>query len=270
MKTPPLLLGAALVFWGWQTGLLAAGIVMAVALESARVVQARREFSDDDFRRLWTFCTLLFLATAVYAFTDNGGPARFGNLLQNPNSANQTGAGVASARTAAAILRWLPMVLFPFMAAQAYSARREIPLTTISLLVRRRHKKSRELGRVSPPPRSFNAAFPYFGVCLFAASIHAGDDNNYFWGLCVLMAWALWSRRSQRYGFAVWAVTFGLAVALGYFGQLGLGQLQSYMQTLDSRLLALLVRHHTRRTESQTAIGEVGRLNLPGRVARRA
>src|SRR6185503_16581424 len=192
MKTPPLLIGAALVFWGWQTGFLPAGLVMAAALEGARGVRARREFSDDDFRRLWTFCTLLFLATAVYAFTDNGGPARFGNLLHDPNTANQTGAGIASARTAAAILRWLPMVLFPFMAAQAYSTRREIPLSTISLLVRRRQKKSRELGRVLPT-RSINVAFPYFAVCLFAASIHAGEDNNYFWGLCALMAWALWS-----------------------------------------------------------------------------
>jgi aryl-alcohol dehydrogenase-like predicted oxidoreductase len=50
MKTPPLLLGAALVFWGWQTGFLPAGLVMAAALEGARGVRARREFSDDDFR----------------------------------------------------------------------------------------------------------------------------------------------------------------------------------------------------------------------------
>ena len=41
MKPPPFLLGAALLFWGWQTGFLIVGGLMAVALESPRVIRAR-------------------------------------------------------------------------------------------------------------------------------------------------------------------------------------------------------------------------------------
>ena len=62
MKTPPLLLGAALLFWGWQAGFLAAGAVMAVLLEGSRFVKTRWEVSDEDFSRIWIFCSVLFLA----------------------------------------------------------------------------------------------------------------------------------------------------------------------------------------------------------------
>ncbi len=71
MKPPPFLLGAALLFWGWQSGFLIVGAVMAVVLEGARLMKARWEFAEDDFSRVWTFCTLLFLAAGVYAFTDS-------------------------------------------------------------------------------------------------------------------------------------------------------------------------------------------------------
>ena len=85
MKPPPLLLGAALLFWGWQSDLLLVGALMGVVLESARLTQARWEFSDDDFSRIWTFCSVVFLGAAVYAFTSNENPASFGSLFQNPN-----------------------------------------------------------------------------------------------------------------------------------------------------------------------------------------
>src|SRR5215472_8638590 len=128
MKPPPFLMGAGLLFWGWQTGFLAAGALMAAILESARWLEARWEFTDEDFTRVWTFCTLLFLAAAVYAFTANEGPADFRGFFQNPNFFTQRTAGASSARTAASLLRWVPMVFFLFIAAQVYSSREGIPL----------------------------------------------------------------------------------------------------------------------------------------------
>ena len=41
MKPPPFLLGAALLFWGWQSDLLVPGIVMATVLEGARFIKGR-------------------------------------------------------------------------------------------------------------------------------------------------------------------------------------------------------------------------------------
>jgi hypothetical protein len=80
MKTPTLLLGAGLLFWGWQTGHLVEGAVMASVLEGANLSKARWDFTDEDYRRIWTFCALLLMAAALFAFTDSGGP----RLLQVP------------------------------------------------------------------------------------------------------------------------------------------------------------------------------------------
>ena len=266
MKAPPLLLGATLVFWGWQTGFLHAGILMAVLLESARFVTLRWEFSDDDFSRIWTFCTVLFLATAIYAFTDNGGPSQFGSLFENPSGAAQNAAGNASARTAAAMLRWLPMVLFLFIAAQTYSTRDEIPLTTISLILRRRWKKAAREGKPLPVHRGINVSYPYFAVCLFSASVHPGEGDTYFWGLCALLAWALWMHRSPRYGALSWTGTLCAAVAFGYFAENGVGRLQNYLQNLNANWFVPIMSRGTDPSQSRTALGQIGLMKLSGRI----
>ena len=71
-KPPPFLLGAGLLYWGWQTGFPVAGLVMAVVLEAARWVVARWEFSDQDFNRIWVFCTLTLIGSVIYAFSNEG------------------------------------------------------------------------------------------------------------------------------------------------------------------------------------------------------
>jgi hypothetical protein len=266
MKPPPLLLGSALLFWGWQTGFLIPGAIMAAGLEGARLIKARWEFSDQDFARIWTFCSLVFLGSAVYAFTANEGPADFRGLFQNPNLLAQRNAGVATARTAAALFRWVPMVFFLFVAAQAYSSREGVPLETISHILRRRWKRARKLGQPLPAGRVVNVSYPYFVVCLFAASIHPGEDSTFFWGLCVLAAWALWAQRSRRFGIAAWAAALAAAIVLGYFGQRGISQVQRYLESFSPRWLAGFSRRGFDPTRSQTALGQVGRLKLSGNI----
>ncbi len=52
-------MGATLLFWGYQTGFLPEAAVMALILESSRIIKVRWEFSDDEFGRVWTFCSVL-------------------------------------------------------------------------------------------------------------------------------------------------------------------------------------------------------------------
>ena len=143
MKMPPLVLGATVLFWGWQSEFLIPGAIMAVVLELWRCTKFRWDLSDEDFARIWTFCTLLFMLAAVYAFTSNEGPSRFANFFQDPNFSTQGRAGTSSARTAASLIRWLPMVFFLFMGAQAYSTREGIPLHTVSIILSRRWRTAR-------------------------------------------------------------------------------------------------------------------------------
>ncbi len=267
MKIPPFVLGLTLLFWGWQTDFLIQGAVMAVILEGSRFVKLRWDLNDDDFKRIWTFCALLFLAAAVYAFADNGGPEGFGGFFRGPNIASEREAGSASARTAAALIRWLPMIFFLFLAAQAFSTRQEIPLHTISLILQRRWKLAKKMGKPLPATQGVDVSYPYFGLCLFASSVHKNQNNSFFWGLCLLLAWGLWVRRPRRFGLVVWVGALVLAVVFGYGGARSIGFFQRYVDTFNVQLLArLLGRGRTDLSKSQTQIGEIGRVETSSRI----
>ena len=141
MKPPPFLLSVTLLFWGWQSDLVLPGALMAVILESGLVFRTRWDLSEDDFSKTWSFCSLVLLSAVVYSFTNNEGPSSFATMFDDLSASNQRTATVASARTAAQVIRWLPMIFFPFLAAQTFSTRESIPLTTLSLILQRRWRK---------------------------------------------------------------------------------------------------------------------------------
>lgn len=266
MKPPPLLLGATLLFWGWQSDLFLPSALLAVILESARVFTVRWDFSDEDFGRVWTFCCLLLLGAALYAFTSNEGPASVGFLFGQEISGNPQAATTASARTAATVLRWLPLIFYPFLLAQAFSTREMIPLVTISLIMQRRWKKAKLLGQPQLTGRGFNIGYPYFCATLLAASFHPADDNSYFWGFCGLLAWVLWLHRSRRFGIALWLGILLIVAAGGYFGQRGVGQLQQYLTNLNPQWFARFMRRQDNALQSRTALGTLGSLKTSGQI----
>ena len=48
MKTPRYLIGAMLLFWGWQTGLFVWAVPMAIILEAPNFIRTRWELSLAD------------------------------------------------------------------------------------------------------------------------------------------------------------------------------------------------------------------------------
>lgn len=264
--TAPFLLGGALVFWGWQSNFLITGLVMAAAVESPRWIKARWDFSDADLSRSWAFCSLLLVASALYAFTSNEGQAELQGFVNHPGYFTGRSLGNTTARAAAAWLRWLPMVFFLFAAMQAFSSRDGVPLHTISLILWRQRKKARQLGRKLPAPRKVNVGYPYFALCLFAAGVHGSSDNSYFWGASALVAWALWPRRSRRFAPVIWAASLAAAIAFGFWGQRGLGQLQRYLEGMNPEWLTGFNRGRFDATRSKTSLGQIGRRKASGQI----
>jgi hypothetical protein len=106
-----------------------------------------------------------------------------------------------------------------------------------------------------------DVSYPYFGLCLFASSVHKNENHSFFWGLCLLLGWVLWLRRPRRFGIVVWVSALGMAICFGYVGARSIGYFQRYVDTFNVQLLArLLGRGHTDPTRSQTQIGEIGRI----------
>lgn len=266
MKPPPFLLGAALLFWGWQAGFLLVGAALAIVLEGPHWLKMRWEFSDQDFRRIWTFCELVLLTAAVYAFNANNGLAEFRGFLQHPSLFSSRNPGLAGARAVIALIGWLPMIYFLFVGAAAYSARVGIPLEAISQIARHRRKKALKLGRPPPPSRLIHVSYPFFALCLFSASYHASENTTFFWGLAALLAWALWPKRSPKFGWPLWAGALATALALGYFGQRGLRSLQRYISNVNPTWFLNLSRRGFDPARTSTMLGQVGRAKVSGQI----
>jgi hypothetical protein len=257
MKPPPFLLLAALLFWGWQSGLLLFGAIMGLVLESSRFIKARWDLTREDFRRLWNFSVLLALTLAVYVFTTNEESGGLNGLLHSSAVAAARNAGIS----ATTFLRWLPMTMFLFVGAQRFSERGAVPLSAISLLMRRRRKGNDEA------ERNVDVSFPYFIVSLFSAGIHPNTGtHSYFWGQAVLLAWALWPLRSRRYGIVVWLGALATVIGLGFFGQHGIGELQRALEGYNAQWMTILFRPRTDAFQSVTAIGQIGKLKLSARI----
>jgi len=265
VKTPPLLLGATLLFWGWQSNLLIVGIIMAAIMESARLVRVRWDLPENDFKRIAYFCELLGLAVALYAFSQNEGPSGIGGMLRGPSALHN--ASVTAAQTATMFFRWLPLIFFLAVAAQMYSVTETIPLTSISPFLRRYRQREAKAGRPVPPMRHVNLTYPYFIICIFSAGVHINEGtDSFFWGQTMLLAWALWPFRSQRYKLLIWTFVFLVVVGFGFETQFGIRILQQRMQNYNMRWLSYFFRPRTDPLQSITAIGELGQLKLSGRI----
>lgn len=266
MKPPPLLLGAALLFWGWQSGLFLVGALLAVLLEGARVFKVRWDFSDEDFNRIWTCCALLLFGALLYAFSTHDGITGVNFLLGDRTPGNTQAASTAGARTITSVIRWLPMIFYPFLLLQTYSTRETVPVTTISLILQKRWKRKKRPGPVADDSRGFNVGYPYFCTTLLAASFHPASNNTYFWGFCVLLTWVLWTHRSPRFGWAVWLGLLLVVAGGGYFGQHGLSQLRQYAPNLNAHWLARFMRRHENPNQSRTALGTLGNIKNSGTI----
>lgn len=266
MKMPPLLIGATLLFWGWQTGFLPEAAAMALILEISRLFKVRWEFSDDEFARVWTFCMVLLVAATFFAFNNNGGLTDISQLFESLNSGSEHNAGNASTMTADSLFRWLPMIFFLFIASQIYSPMGTVPLEAISFWLRSRRKKARKKGQPLPPSRRFNFLYPYFALCLFSAAAHASQDNTFYYGLCILIAWALWPERSRRFALPVWLGAMAIATVAGFFGQRSFGQLSRLAEEYDPQILSFLTHSLTDPKRSRTDIGDVGRIKTSGKI----
>ena len=83
--------------------------------------------------------------------------------------------------------------------------------------------------------------------------------------LCGLMAWALWSLRSRRFGWVVWAGAMGLAILFGYHGQRGSVALRQVVEQIIPLGSPGWRMRRTVRSRT-TAIGQIGQIKTSGEI----
>ncbi len=230
MSVPRGLLGAGLLFWGWQTGNLLAGIALAVIIEAPRWSRVRFELRPTDLARIADLCTVIFVGVVVAVAASRG--LRDGVL---------------------GTLTWLPAVLAPILLAQLVSSAGRIPLSALFQYVRRRKRRD---------PSTEDPLVDLGGIYLALCVVAAGGGNlrnpGYYVGTVLLAAWALHAVRPRHARLGVWIGTLAVASALGYAGQAGLAQLQGSLEAwyTDWHLKGIDADPY----RSTTDIGSIGRL----------
>lgn len=267
MSMPAGLLGAALVFWGWETGLFWIGLAAALSVEASRVLKVRWDFPQSDLDRVWNLCVALFLGGTIYAFFSNDNLAAVSGLLDDNSVSNRLATINQSKRSLFLLLQWLPVMFLPMALAQAYGVQNQFDLSTFSWWLRR---KRSEPGYAARYPGGMNVSYPFFACCLFAASAGNLKTPWFAVGLVCLTAYALWLHRSRNFVAVSWFACLALALALGLTVQFGMMETQKLLQRLDEVLLARWSgSRNFNAQENETRIGSIGRMKLSGRIVLR-
>ena len=232
MSAPPLFIGAALAFWGWQTGHLVVGLALGAALEALRALRLRIDLGTEQHSSIADLSTVGFVLLAVLLAANRG-----------------IGSGILQA------FIWLPAAISPIVAAQLVTRERRLPL---SALFRYMRKLRREHPEIKDP--SVDVSAVYAALALLSAGVANQRGPEFYLGVvagagCLL--YASLPRRSAG-GLAAAAAMLAAAAALGHAGHVGLqqAQLALFDWVLDFNLRAMDTDPYRTRTE----LGSVGRL----------
>lgn len=264
MKAPPLLIGLAVMFWGYQSGMVWVGSLMAILFELSHVWRQRWEVERSDYYRIWDFCAVLFAASAMYCFVSRDTTNDLMEFFQATNFSKRNQVMNNAFATAFIFFQWMPMVFFPLALAQAYAGNPDVPYSTFSWIWRRQLRQGKH-----PERGKLNISYPYFAAILFSTALVNERDPVFFIGLSILSLFALAAIRPRRFSPLVWVPLALLVVGMGYGGQIGLQRVQGAVETSFAQWLAQMLNRSTNPNESRTAIGRLGRLKLSGKVVMR-
>jgi transglutaminase-like putative cysteine protease len=235
------LVGAALLFWGWQTGFLPAAVGMAAIIEARPVIRVRWDLSRTDFNRISDVSALMLAGIAVY------------HLL-----------GHDSARAVLGILQWLPLTVFPLVACQLYSTAGILDASIFFWSLRRRANE-----RADHPRMPVDLTWPFVALTLLSASAANVRSGVFFAGFAAIAVWGLWQTRPRRYPVPLWTLVVAAAVALARGGQLAIAEGQRALERVAAAWFLELARRETDPYRSSTALGQVGELKLSPRIVLR-
>lgn len=239
MNASPFLLGATLLFWGWQAGFFWFGAAGAVILEGSRLLRLRWDLSPTDLKRVIYLCDLLLIGAVVY-------------VLLTAGRANLVDAFIS-------LFRATPLAILPLIIAQAYSTANKIDITLLRLVVKKKHAQKKD-----KPPNLVDLSYPYFAICLLSASAANIRTPWFYAGFAVLLAWVLWSHRPKVFNPVIWALLLVAVGGLGFAGHIGLNKLQGVVE--EFAVAVQVPGEAPDAYKSKTAIGRIGSLKLSEKV----
>jgi len=231
MKTPPLLITAALLFWGVLSEFMVIAVVLVIILESSRLFTQKWDFTENDFNHIADLCVLIAVSIYVYSAIDEAKTAAY-----------QT-------------MKLFPCILFPLLAAQYYSIKSSIYTKSLFTAMRKYVQLSKQ-------KQTIDLSFPYFILCLVAAGAANYTGYTYYAGLTIFGFWSLSSIRGTRYSKSSWVMLLVICIASGWVGSTGLFKLQKKITQYAQSLLYGVQDPF----KAKTSIGDIGEQKMGNHI----
>ncbi|AFY94148.1 transglutaminase-like domain-containing protein [Chamaesiphon minutus] len=233
----------AICLWGFQTGLWGFAAIVLLALEGRRFVRSQWDLSFNQLKNIGKLWGILALGSIVFLLI------------------------AYRAMFIYSLLQWLPFLCLPLVIGQTYVN----GFTTLLPLLSNDSTQSRS----APPRRARSIAvnqnnpnfyYPYFAICLIAASTSNRHDLIFYGATVALVGLFLWNLRPRQAHPAIWLCLLILAGAIGFGGQLQLHQLQAKLEEQVAPLLSGFTGESIDPYQAQTQVGSIGDLKQSNEI----
>ncbi len=204
MKVPPYFIGAAVIFWGVESGNIVIGAGVAILLESYRFIEKKWPLTEADFVRISDFTSVIFLATLAL-------------ILLN----------IETRYFLKTLVRWSPLINLPLILAQLYSTNEQIIIgTQLGGKKKKAHLHT---------PMDFT--FPYCAICIISAAIANSRSELFFPAVIILLTWLLFGNRSRAFSIPLFFVLITLAAGIGFLSLRGAEKGHDYITSRIHKII---------------------------------
>ena len=239
MKAPRFFLSAVVLFWGWQTNLLWIAICLGIILEYSDIVKSKFDFKIADFNKFIDISTIFLAGTIVLALSIEAKEAIF------------------------ILLKWIPLILFPVMAAQSFSSNGKIDIQSFFLVSRRKKKRNE-----NHHSKTIDFSYIYALFSIVSAGTANSEGLIYFFSIVIFFIWALWSVRSKHIPSFFWIICILITIITGFAGHKGMRMASIKMSQLMMEYYSNYYNMNPFRTF--TALGSITKLKLSNKIIFRA
>ncbi len=240
MNTPPLLLAATLLFWGWQNSFVIPSLVMGLLLEGSRLIRQRWDLQPRDFYRVADLCAALLVSGLAFIYL---GP--FEQIRNDSRS----------------LIRWIPVLIFPLLLAQVYSLLQRVDLGALFYVIRRQEQRGRQTTR-----RAVDLSYPALVVIALSASAANIRTSGFYVATSLLTCWVVWANRPRRVPAQRLTLLLLCAGGLGWGIQFGMRALQLRFEAKLAGWISQSTSETRDTYESVTAIGKIGEVKQSGHI----
>lgn len=227
MKVPPLITGAALLFWGIETDTLLIACILALFVESYNLFKTRYTLTREDFIKISDVTSLVFIGSVALILL-NYEPIGFLRITAS----------------------WLPLTLFPLIITQLYSTSDKIVIGT---------RLGKKQNSHTHKPIDFR---PYYlTVCIFSAATGNSRSLWFYPVLVVILIWLLFQNRGRSFSPLSFFLLIVISLGLGYGTILSMEKAQRILLKKSHNLWHSYYRGKNRDPfKSHINFGETGRL----------